>query len=196
MSISGNIGAGKSTVIQELKKHHPGVKFYNEKVHLWRLLQPYYENPKLYALSFQIILLGLFQELLEYGFVVSERTPADSRHVFAEMLHDDGVLSEQEWQHYLQVYKYHEINPSVIIYLQVDVDVAFDRIQFRNRRGEKAITLGYLQKLETYSQKWLEIMQKRGVVVHLIDSNQPLTVVTKQVHEILSLYTRSFEVSK
>ena len=73
LSIEGNIGAGKSTLIEELKKHKTDWNFIAEPVDIWSsitngqgksLLSLYYEDPKRWSYSFQsCALLSRFQNI-------------------------------------------------------------------------------------------------------------------------------------
>jgi deoxyadenosine/deoxycytidine kinase len=73
ISIEGNIGAGKSTLIEEIKKHNTDWNFIAEPVDIWSsitnvegksLLSLYYEDPKRWSYSFQsCALLSRFQNI-------------------------------------------------------------------------------------------------------------------------------------
>ena len=64
VSIEGNIGSGKSTLIDILKKSNLNYVFIPEPVSLWNeikdhdgttILERYYQDPKSYAFSFQMM---------------------------------------------------------------------------------------------------------------------------------------------
>ena len=67
ISIDGNIGSGKSTLMEELKAHYSSNKnvvFLKEPVDEWEtitdengstILEKFYENPTKYGFSFQIM---------------------------------------------------------------------------------------------------------------------------------------------
>ena len=67
ISIEGNIGAGKSTILNYLKEHyanHELITFVEEPVDMWGdikgddnedILTKFYKNPKEYAFSFQVM---------------------------------------------------------------------------------------------------------------------------------------------
>lgn len=73
ISVEGNVGAGKSTLIEELKRRHTEWTFINEPVDIWSLikndvgkslLSVYYDDPKRWSYSFQsCALLSRFQNI-------------------------------------------------------------------------------------------------------------------------------------
>jgi deoxycitidine kinase/deoxyguanosine kinase len=67
ISIEGNIGAGKSTLIETLKTRFPNVVFVDEPVDVWStvtdkdgttILEKYYADQKRYAFAFQMMVRG------------------------------------------------------------------------------------------------------------------------------------------
>ena len=77
ISIEGNIGAGKSTLYEQLRtmyRDNPRIVFVDEPVDEWNtivdesgttILQRYYENQEKYAFSFQIMALGTRLSLMK-----------------------------------------------------------------------------------------------------------------------------------
>ena len=73
LSIEGNVGAGKSTLIEELKRRHTEWTFISEPVDIWSaikddegksLLSVYYDDPKRWSYSFQsCALLSRFENI-------------------------------------------------------------------------------------------------------------------------------------
>ena len=92
ITIQGNIGSGKSTIVRELKKKYGDNKdicFIQEPVDIWNtirdendkpILTLYYENQKEYAFSFQMMAyisrLKILKEAVDkgYKYIVSERS--------------------------------------------------------------------------------------------------------------------------
>jgi deoxyadenosine/deoxycytidine kinase len=180
ISIEGNIGAGKTTIIQELKNRYADSKtimFLCEPVDVWEsvvdnegnnILMKFYENPQKYAFPLQIMALTTRISLLEktiqkakeegYKIILCERTIDADANIFAKMLHDDKTMEDIEYQIYKKVYnefvEKHNYNLHGIIYMDADTDVCMERIQKRKRKGE-TMSIAYLDKCKQFHEKWL-----------------------------------------
>jgi len=189
VSIEGNIGSGKTTLIHELecflkpeadKLKVSGKKyvFVREPLDIWNsikdsktdenILQKYYKEPTQYALSFQIMAYMTFHERLldvikdadEDTVIICERSMESSRNIFAKMLHEQGEIDDVNYQILEMFYEKMELIPvNAIIYLDVDVKTSSERIKQRGRKGEEDITLEYLEKCHDYYKKWLLSMK-------------------------------------
>jgi deoxyadenosine/deoxycytidine kinase len=134
LSIEGNIGGGKSTLLQELRKKytnyekdHVFVYFLKEPVDEWEkikdeagvtMLENFYKDPKKYAFPFQMMAyvsrLKVFRDMLKHVkklnilnkkiVFVTERTLYTDKMVFAEMLYDSGNIEYINYQVYLQLF--------------------------------------------------------------------------------------------
>ena len=179
VSIEGNIGGGKSTLIDKLKKKYngnPKILFLPEPVDIWEnfidnktgenMIQKFYKNINKYAFSFQIMAFYTRLKLLkdainnsspEVEIIVMERSLNADYHVFANMLYEEGCMEDLEFQIYCYISQdgLTDYGVSGIIWLQVEPEECFSRIADRNREGEKGITLSYLYKCEQYHKEWL-----------------------------------------
>lgn len=71
-TIEGNIGCGKSTILEILETHFPSIKFLEEPVEEWRnvgntgnnILHSYYQDTSRWGLSF--LQYALFTRLMTY----------------------------------------------------------------------------------------------------------------------------------
>lgn len=179
VSIEGNIGGGKSTLIDKLKQKYngnPKILFLSEPVDIWEnfmdnktgenMIQKFYKNINKYAFSFQIMAfytrLRLLKEAInnsspEVEVIVMERSLDADYHVFANMLYEEGCMEDLEFQIYCYISQdgLKDYGVSGIIWLQVEPEECFSRIADRNREGENGITLSYLYKCEQYHKEWL-----------------------------------------
>ena len=175
VSIEGNIGSGKSTILELLKqrfKDNKSVAFLSEPVDVWReikdadgvdLLTNFYKNQEKFSFHFQmaayisrISAITKLQKNPEIKLIVVERSIWTDKNVFAKMLYDDGKISELEYNIYLKWFDEFSklINHSLNIYIKTKPEVAFERVKKRNRSGE-TIPLEYLQKCHEYHNDWL-----------------------------------------
>ena len=68
--------------------------------------------------------------------------------IFSKMLVDDGMLDQMEMDMHnqiLEIFNYQK--PDLLIYLETDPELAFERLKKRSRNGEINITLEYLKNL-------------------------------------------------
>lgn len=120
LSIEGNIGAGKSTIIEKMKERMSSdeVIFVKEPVDEWEhfrdntdgenILMKFYADQTRYAFTFQVLAyttrLALLRKTIRENpaakVIVCERSLDADRNIFAKMLHDSGKMSDIEFQIY------------------------------------------------------------------------------------------------
>jgi deoxyadenosine/deoxycytidine kinase len=172
ISIEGNIGSGKSTLIKKLRQlpeFQNGFTFLSEPVDEWNtikdsdgitILEKYYSDQKKYAFSFQMMAyisrLKQLNDSKKSSIIITERCLYTDRNIFAKMLHDTGMIEEIEYSIYLKWFEYfiENLNDIKFIYVRSDPDVCSDRITLRNRKGEN-ISIEYLSNCHHYHEKWL-----------------------------------------
>ena len=133
------------------------------------LLGMYYDDPKRWGFTFQIYaFMTRLKKWTEFSKMdsdnneikISERSLLSDRYVFASIMHDMEILSEAEYEIYLQCYRdMLHLNKIAkvegIIYIQCDPETCSARIQKRAREGESSIPIDYLQKLHDKHESWL-----------------------------------------
>jgi len=166
VSVAGNIGSGKSTLLRYLKKSGCFVLLEGVNRNKWKgLLSKYYENPRKYSFLFQtIILLDMNEEWekftdLAHPIIFTERSCIDTL-AFATLIHSEGNMSDEEFDTFKQLYTKLGSAPDLVINLKVKPTVCYDRICYRDREGEDKISLDYLQKFSTASEK---ILKESGI---------------------------------
>jgi len=178
VSLEGNIGAGKSTLLENLETHldeNSGWFFLKEPVHIWEqirdengntILAKFYENPSRYAFAFQIMayttrlheLKRIMRENPHCKGVICERSLEADKHIFAKMLHADGLIDGVMYEIYERYFSEYEGNFTLdgMIYVDAQPDVCFQRVEKRCRAGENSIELDYLKKCHDYHCAWLD----------------------------------------
>lgn len=149
ISVDGNIGSGKSECLRALAAALPDVPCFPEPVEEWaQLLELYYASPAEWALAFQLKVLLGFRRPARRETCVVERNPLSSRHVFGQLLYNEGLLNQQEWEVFKE---YHDVlgwKPDVIFFVDTPADVCLERVAARDRSGERALGIDYLKKVE------------------------------------------------
>lgn len=149
LSVEGNIGSGKSDALKALATAFPAVPVFPEPVEQWaELLDLYYASPAEWSLPFSLKVLLSFREPARADTCIVERSPLASRHVFSQVLYNESLLNQQEWDLFKE---YHDVlawKPGVIFYIDTPADVCMERIRSRGRACEAGITLEYLSKVD------------------------------------------------
>jgi len=195
INIEGNIGTGKSTILQklqdELEIHYKNrVLFLKEPVDKWdtikdsndtTILKHFYQDSQKYAFPFQIMacctrianVKKAIQNNPECKIIICERSIEADANIFAKMLYDDGVMNEMEYKIYNLFYDEHKDNyrPTGYVYLDTNADVCLNRIKKRSRDGEASIALEYLQRCQQYHDKWLK-NKNLDTPVLILDTNK------------------------
>jgi deoxyadenosine/deoxycytidine kinase len=191
ISIEGNIGAGKTTILKNLESYYsdnPNVVFLREPVDIWEtitdkngenILAKFYADPSKYSFSFQVMAfvtrLSMLRQVIDKNpdcqLIICERSLEADRHIFAKMLYDDGLIDEINYKIYLHFYNEYR-NDFVldgIIYIQTDPTICDERIKLRSRNGESGIQLDYLKKCRQYHEDWL--MEIDNILIINADEN-------------------------
>ena len=174
ITIQGNIGSGKSTLVTVLNEKYGSDKrvcFLQEPVNVWdtitdengtTILELYYKDQNKYAFSFQMMAyisrLSTLRKALSEGYdiIIAERSLETDKNVFAQMIYDDKNISEVEYNIYLMWFEEFQENipEEQIVYLRTSPEVAMERINKRGRVGEN-IPFEYIEKCHNYHEKWL-----------------------------------------
>lgn len=159
ISIDGNIGAGKSDLIEYIRRVVPddaSVDFFPEPVDEWHeLFVKYMQNKKQYALPFTLEVIRQFGRIPRSRAThqIVERSPLATAHVFNKILTNDDVLVSGDdalINAYITEYGW---VPDVILFLDVDSSTCTDRVESRAREGEEAIGYEHLRAVEFYYDK-------------------------------------------
>jgi deoxyadenosine/deoxycytidine kinase len=168
LGISGNIGVGKTTLVESLARHFDW-EFYREPAEENPYLELYYREPERWGLHSQLYFLtNRFEEELRLSKLqrsyILDRTIYEDGEVFVRI-----ALMEEEYKTYLKLYRLalkYLPKPDIIIYLKAPVDVLLKRIKKRKRQEEDLISYGYLERLNEAYEEWLKKFKKVPVLVY------------------------------
>lgn len=178
IAVEGNIGSGKSTTVDLLKKKYTNdtvlgnnVIFLQEPVKQWEtitdngegILEKFYQDQEKWAFSFQMMAYISRLDILRTAVkenpnsvIFTERSLFTDKRVFAQMLHDDKKINSIDYQIYNKWFDcfIEEVPISGIVYLKTDPEVCNNRVQKRARKGE-SIPIEYLAKCSYYHDNWI-----------------------------------------
>ena len=162
IAIAGNIGVGKSTLVEFLSRTY-GIAPYYEPSEDNPYLPDFYADMNRWAFRSQLYFLSnkfrIHQELDRMpGLVVLDRTIFEDAEIFATALHEMKHIDQRDWNTYCTLY--HSIleaiqPPDLMIYLRCSMRTLRKRIQLRGRAMEKDVPLAYLKRLERLYEDWI-----------------------------------------
>lgn len=162
IAICGNIGCGKTSLVEKLSKHYGWTPLY-ESVDKNPYLRDFYNDMTRWAFHLQIYFLNSrFRQVNEIRAnkktTIQDRTIYEDACIFAANLHASGHINERDYQSYLDIFN-SMINfvppPDLLIYLRSDIPKLVRQIQKRGRDFEYAMRLDYLKNLNEYYEKWI-----------------------------------------
>lgn len=162
IAIAGNIGVGKSTLVEFLSRTYGIAPFYEPNEDN-PYLPDFYRDMGRWAFHSQLYFLSnkfrLHQELdRSSGVVVLDRTIFEDAEIFARALHEMRVMDERDWETYSGFYRsiLDAIRPpDLMIYLRCSMRTLRRRIRMRGREMEKDVPLAYLKRLERLYEDWI-----------------------------------------
>ena len=162
IAIAGNIGAGKSSLLEFLTDSYDVAPFY-EPNDANPYLQDFYRDMRRWAFPSQLFFLSnkfrIHQEADRTpGVVIQDRTIYEDAEIFATALHQMRKIDQRDWETYWAFYQtiLRAIQPpDLMIYLRCSMRTLRKRIRLRGRAMEQAIPLSYLQRLDRLYEQWI-----------------------------------------
>ncbi len=162
IAIAGNMGAGKSTLVDFLAQTYNVQPFYEPNDEN-PYLPDFYKDMKRWAFRSQLFFLSnkfrLHQELDRTpGVVALDRTIFEDAEIFATALHEMRKIDKRDWDVYWGFYQsiLAAIKPpDLLIYLRCSMRTLRARIRLRGRAMEKDVPLAYLKRLDRLYENWL-----------------------------------------
>ena len=172
IAIAGNIGVGKSTLVDFLSRTY-GIAPYYEPSEDNPYLPDFYRDMRRWSFHSQLYFLSnkfrIHQELDRMpGLVALDRTIFEDAEVFATALHDMKRMDDRDWATYRGFYDaiLDAIKPpDLMIYLRCSMRTLRKRIRLRGRAMEQDMPLSYLKRLERLYEQWIESYDLGDVLV-------------------------------
>ena len=164
IAIAGNIGSGKTTLTRILTER------YNAKASLEECNNPYigdfYEDMNRWSFNLQIYFLGsriqqtmdMLADNRDSGAIFQDRTIYEDAHIFADNLHQMGLMSTRDLETYMGIFRLGSgfiPRPDLLIYLRASVPTLTAQIRKRGRDYEMNIDEDYLCRLNAKYEHWV-----------------------------------------
>lgn len=172
IAVAGNIGSGKSSLVEFLTGTYHVASFYEPNDEN-PYLADFYHDMKRWAFHSQMFFLSnKFRIHMQAdripGVVVQDRTIFEDAEIFATALHQMRKIDKRDWQTYWEFYQtiLSAIQPpDLLIYVRAPIRTIRRRIRMRGRAMEQDIPLSYLKRLERLYERWVESYSLSEVLV-------------------------------
>ena len=172
VAIAGNIGAGKTTLTEQLSKHF-GWDVHYESTDDNPYLSDFYNDMQRWSFNLQIFFLNSrYQQVLKIlsgdRTVVQDRTIYEDAYIFAPNLHDMGLMSTRDFQNYFQLFKTMSSQiqpPDLLIYLRASIPTLVAHIQDRGRDYEGNMSQDYLKRLNQRYENWISSYKEGRLLI-------------------------------
>ena len=176
IAVTGNIGAGKTTLTTMLAKHY-GWSAQFEDVDHNPYLDDFYQDMSKWSFALQMYFLGSrfrqVKEIRESGKnIIQDRTIYEDAYIFAENLNEMNLLSERDYQNYSSLFELMKgfvSAPDLLIYLKADISTLTKQIAKRGREYESGISIYYLMRLNNKYEAWINSYKEGKLLI--IDVN-------------------------
>jgi deoxyadenosine/deoxycytidine kinase len=161
ITIAGNIGVGKSTLVRLLAKRN-GWEPVFEAVTENPYLADFYRDMRRWSFPSQVFFLSRRLQQHHYllqqpGSIIQDRSVYEDAEIFARNLFEQGDMSDRDWSCYGDLYRTLTLllqPPDLVIYLRASVPTLRRRIAGRGRDFEQEISDEYLARLNHLYDEW------------------------------------------
>jgi deoxyadenosine/deoxycytidine kinase len=162
IAITGNIGAGKTTLTRMLGEHYNWHVLY-EAVENNPYLDDFYKDMRRWAFNLQIFFINSrFEQIqkissITYATIIQDRTIYEDAFIFARNLYESGYMEERDYQSYKMLFDTivkAVPAPDLMIYLKADLPKLKSQIAKRGRDFESSISDEYLLNLNRYYEEF------------------------------------------
>ena len=183
--LEGNVGVGKSTLLDLIKKNIPHLYTVKEPVDSWvqenidgqSLLAKFYQNiPRWsYTMESYTMLTRVHEHLrvqqMKQPLKIMERSLYSGHYCFARNGYEQGCMDDIEWNIYNNWFNFLVLqkcnSPRGFIYLSSDPQTCFERAIKRNRAGEEQIKFEYFEQIHEQHESFL--IKKQDILNELKD---------------------------
>ena len=171
-AIAGNIGSGKTTLTKMLAQRYGWTPRF-EPVDNNPYLDDFYRDMNRWAFNLQIYFLNKrFKEVVEIAnsteTIIQDRTIFEDARIFAPNLHDQGFMSDRDFQNYSDLFDLMMSLvklPQLMIYIRSSIPTLVKHIEKRGRTFEKSIRIDYLTGLQERYENWIKNYKGELIII-------------------------------
>jgi deoxyadenosine/deoxycytidine kinase len=198
IAVAGNIGVGKSTLVDLLSKELGWTPFY-EPVTENPYLSDFYDDMQTWGFHSQIYFLmrrlRIHRKLMDIkGSVIQDRSVYEDAEIFARNLYFQNAINQRDYDTYQELY--HVLveflpPPDLVIYLRASEKTLVDRISKRGRDYEQMISVDYLADLNQLYEDWVKHFELCPILtvpcddLDYVAKPQHLALIVDRVKDIL-----------
>eukprot|EP00112_Aurelia_sp_Birch-Aquarium-sp1_P012611 Seg2651.6 transcript_id=Seg2651.6/GoldUCD/mRNA.D3Y31 product="Thymidine kinase 2 mitochondrial" protein_id=Seg2651.6/GoldUCD/D3Y31 len=197
--VEGNIGSGKTTMLEYFKKNVPDVEVCEEPVKLWQnigggnLLGLMYKDPKRWSYTFQtytlLTMLQLHNQPQMKEHKLMERSAFSAVYCFVENLFQSGKISQveysihHEWFDWLKKVQTPKVD--LLVYIRTSPEECLKRVKERARSEEDGLPLDLLQQIHDRYEEWLvdKTRFELPAPVLVVDGDKPVEEMIRFYYE-------------
>ncbi|MBQ7181972.1 MAG: deoxynucleoside kinase [Bacteroidaceae bacterium] len=162
IAIAGNIGSGKTTLTKMLVKRYGWTPRF-EPVDVNPYLADFYEDMNRWSFNLQVYFLNKrFRDIVEISksedTIIQDRTIFEDARIFAPNLHEQGYMSDRDFQNYSDLFDLMMSLvglPDLLIYIRSTIPNLIAQISKRGRDYEQSIRIDYLTGLNNRYEEWV-----------------------------------------
>ena len=163
VAVAGNIGVGKSTLVEMLCVRLGWEPFY-EPVTENPYLEDFYSDMSAWSFHSQVFFLthrlrSHYKLGQHPSSVVQDRSVYEDAEIFAYNLFLQGHINQRDYQTYRDLYETTSRllpPPDLVFYLRASVPTLMNRIERRGRDYERTISPEYLHGLNNLYEQWID----------------------------------------
>ena len=196
IAISGNIGAGKTSLTELLSKHY-GWEAHYEDVIDNPYLDDFYNHMERWSFNLQIYFLkSRFEQLLKIrninNVIVQDRTIYEDAHIFAPNLKSMGLMNQRDFKNYQELFELMESQiqgPDLLIYLRSNIPNLVNKIHKRGREYVNSISIDYLSRLNERYEAWTSTYDKGNIIkidvdeLDFVENKEDLKLIIAKVDD-------------
>ena len=196
IAISGNIGAGKTSLTELLSKHYRWEAHYEDVIDN-PYLDDFYNHMERWSFNLQIYFLkSRFEQLIKINnnsnTIVQDRTIYEDAHIFAPNLKSMGLMNQRDFKNYQGLFELMESQiqgPDLLIYLRSNIPNLVNKIHKRGREYENSISIDYLSRLNERYEAWTSTYDKGNIIkidvdeLDFVENKEDLKLIIAKVDD-------------
>lgn len=180
ISLEGNIGSGKESIINLIKKYFTDdITFFDDTIYNWEnetLLKNFYKDPERWAFTLEVYSTSQKCKRLknlnyDNDFVIiTKRSPISDKECFVKTCEEMEYMTKKELDIYNNLFETFKIPKyKGIIYLKSNINKCYENIITKQTGLENIINFKYIQTLNNIYEKWIDKLIKENIPVLVID---------------------------